>query len=163
MLKWCYSWKENVEPILPSLKVKTGMHQTPSHQLYTHMQNAKAENESNARQIAFMPVHVWDPKQHVWDSGLWIIGHNVLNCLQNTSYMAIGFCWAFSCPKRQVGGLTGGEPSAPKPPSILNSLQHMVWWTNVVKTNRALFPSWASRTTGDGVPWRPYASTERCT
>lgn len=162
MLKWCYSWKENVEPILPSLKTQE-MHQTPSHQLYTHMQNAKAENESNTRQFAFMPVHVWDPKQHVWDSGLWIIGHNVFNCLQNTFYMAIGFCRAFSYPKRQVGGLAGAGPTAPKPPSILNSLQHMVWWSNVVKTNRDLFPSWASRTTGYGVPWRPYASTERCT
>lgn len=70
MLKWCYSWKENVEPILPSLKMQTGIHQTPSHQLYAHMQNAKAENESIAREIRLMPVHVWDPKQYVWDSGL---------------------------------------------------------------------------------------------
>lgn len=162
MLNWCCSWKENVEPVLPSLKMQTGIHQTPSHPLCTHMQNAKAENETNARQIRFMPVHVWDPKQHVWDSGSQIIGHNIFNCLQNTTYKAIDFCWAFSCPKRQVGGLAGAGSSAPKPPSILNFLQHMMWWSNV-KTDRDIFPSWALRTTGDGGPWRPYASTERCT
>lgn len=110
-----------------------------------------------------MPVYVWDTKQHVWDSGLQIIGHNVFNCLQNTSHVAIGFCWAFSCPKRQAGGLASAGSKAPKPPSILNFLQHMVGWSNTVKTNRDLLPSWALRTIGDGEPWKPYGSTERCT
>lgn len=85
------------------------MHQTPPHQLYTHTQNAKAESEWKARQIRFMPMHVLF---HVWDSGLWMIGHNSFNRPQNTSLTwQQTFCWAFSCPKRQTGALAGAGSS----------------------------------------------------